>query len=209
MSSTRLEAANNLLESIFPRFDPTGLDQQGSVINAAAGAYSGIPASNYFASGLAIAGNAQFNITGNTQFNLLGAVGSFLEAQQVALNAEVTSLRRDISSLRADLIGLTEEIQRIQETHIFVIPLATLAPQPYRMLHQIPVTIKEDGDEFVASFTEASVSASGETEADAIANFKEMMLSLYEIFESTPVDRMGPLPTRQWNILRNVVQRME
>ncbi|MBZ5664851.1 MAG: hypothetical protein LAO30_09635 [Acidobacteriia bacterium] len=77
------------------------------------------------------------------------------------------------------------------------------------MIQQIPVTIEGDGEDFTATFVEANVSASGETEADAIANFKDSLLSSYEILEEMPSNELGPLPTRQWAILRDVVKRIE
>jgi hypothetical protein len=77
------------------------------------------------------------------------------------------------------------------------------------MVEQIPVTIEGDGEDFTATFVEANVSASGETEADAIANFKDSLLSSFEILEGMSADDLGPLPSRQWAILHNVVRRTE
>jgi predicted RNase H-like HicB family nuclease len=77
------------------------------------------------------------------------------------------------------------------------------------MINQIPVTIEGDGEDFTASFVEGNISASGETEADAIANFKESLLSTYEVLEGLTPQQRGPLPTRQWEILQNVVRRAD
>ena len=71
------------------------------------------------------------------------------------------------------------------------------------------MTIEGDGEDFTATFVEANVSASGETEADAIANFKDSLLSSYELLESLPPNQLGPLPTRQWDILQDVVKRTD
>ncbi|MFZ0772615.1 MAG: hypothetical protein WCA49_06490 [Candidatus Sulfotelmatobacter sp.] len=77
------------------------------------------------------------------------------------------------------------------------------------MTQQIPVTIEGDGEDFTASFVEANISASGETEADAIANFKESLLSSYEVLEGLTPNQLAPLPARQWGILQNVVRRTD
>jgi predicted RNase H-like HicB family nuclease len=71
----------------------------------------------------------------------------------------------------------------------------------------IPATIEGDGEDFTATFTEANVSASGETEADALANLKESLVTTYEFLESLPANELGPLPARQWEVLRNVITR--
>jgi hypothetical protein len=88
-----------------------------------------------------------------------------------------------------------------------LVTLATLAPASFHITQSIPITIEGSVEEFTATFVEANVSASGETEADALLNFKEVLLSTYEILEGMPAAKLGPIPARQWEILMSVVRR--
>jgi hypothetical protein len=120
----------------------------------------------------------------------------------------LVAMRDNIETLTREMSGLKCEIQRLQQSRVYVVPLTTLT-QPFEMVQQIPVTIEGDGEDFTATFVEANVSASGETEADAIANLKDSLLSSYELLENLPPNQLGPLPTRQWEILQNVVKRTD
>lgn len=131
------------------------------------------------------------------------------QQRQQRWNATVIAMRESVRTLTNEVTTLKCEIQRLHKLRTYVVPLATLTPEPFRMIQQIPVTIEGDGEDFTATFVEANVSASGETEADAIANFKDSLLSSYEILEEMPSNELGPLPTRQWAILRDVVKRIE
>jgi hypothetical protein len=132
-----------------------------------------------------------------------------MQKRQRSWNMAFASMRDNIRGLAREVSDLKCEIQRLQQSHAYVVPLTTLAPSPFRMVQQIPVTIEGDGEDFTATFVEANVSASGETEADAIANFKASLLSSYELLESLPPNQLGPLPTRQWDILQDVVKRTD
>jgi hypothetical protein len=129
--------------------------------------------------------------------------------QQNQWSFTVLSLENNIRILTAEMEGLKEEIRHLCRTRTFVVPLTTLEPGPFQITQQIPVTIQGDGEDFTATFTEANVSASGETEADAIANFKESLVSRFEILQSKSAKELGPLPARQWRILQSVVKRVE
>lgn len=140
----------------------------------------------------------------------------FLELTQFAITEHqrqwsltILSLENNICDLTREMDELKDEIRQLCKTRRFVVPLSTLSPAPYQITQQIPVTIEGDGEEFTATFTEANVSASGETEADAIANFKDSLLSCYQLLEKKTPEQLGPLPTRQWTVIKGVVKRTE
>jgi predicted RNase H-like HicB family nuclease len=130
----------------------------------------------------------------------------FLEYSQ-QLNLTVLSLTDSIRSLEKEMEELRTEVRHLCRLRTFVVPLATLAPEPMQMRLNIPATVEGDGEDFTATFTEANVSASGETAADALANLKSSLVSTYEFLESLPETELGPLPARQWEVLRNVLTR--
>ena len=124
------------------------------------------------------------------------------EDDTIALKESIQDLVQQVRQLRAEIISL-------QSTRTFVVTLTTLAPEPFQITHPIPVTVEGNGEDFTATFIEANISASGDTEADALSSFKDSLLSSYELFESMSPDKLGPLPTRQWSILKTVVKRAE
>ncbi len=124
-------------------------------------------------------------------------------------NAALAGMRDSMQTLTNEISSLKSEIQRLERSRAYVVPLTTLTADNFRMTQQIPVTIEGDGEDFTASFVEANISASGETEADAIANFKESLLSSYEVLEGLTPNQLAPLPARQWGILQNVVRRTD
>jgi hypothetical protein len=129
--------------------------------------------------------------------------------QQRQWSLTVLSLESNVRHLTTEIEELREEIRQLCRTRTFVVPLTTLASGSFQITQQIPVTIEGDGEEFTATFTEANISASGETEADAIANFKDSLLSSFELLEGKEPRELGPLPKRQWRILTSVVKRIE
>lgn len=132
----------------------------------------------------------------------------FAEAQrrERRWNVALVAMKDEIQSLSRQLNELSQEIGRLQNLRSYVVPLTTLSPG-FQMRQQIPVTIEGDGENFTATFVEANVSASGETEGDAIANFKDSLVSRYDVLASMPGNQLGPLPARQWEVLHSVVSR--
>jgi hypothetical protein len=136
------------------------------------------------------------------------AFGTFPPTQQQALN-ENNLLLESLNSLHIEVAQLRTQVRQLQKKRTFVVPLVSLAPEPFEIAGQIPVTIEGDGEDFTATFMEANVSASGETEADALANFKDSLVSSFETLESFDSEELGPLPLRQWTILRSIIKRID
>jgi hypothetical protein len=119
----------------------------------------------------------------------------------------ISFLRDAVSHLTLEMTVIRTQLSQLLKSKTFVVSLSTLEPEPFRIVQSIPVVLEGDGNEFTASFIEGNISASGETEADAILNFKESLISNYEILEGMPADKLGPLPSRQWAILKSVLKR--
>ena len=134
-------------------------------------------------------------------------ITQFALAEQRKWSLTVLSLEDNIKHLTSEMEELREELRQLCRMRTFVVPLTTLAPAPFQITRQIPVTVEGDGEDYTATFTEANISASGETEADAIANFKDSLVSTYAFLESLPETERGPLPARQWEVLRSTLTR--
>ena len=73
--------------------------------------------------------------------------------------------------------------------------VASLAPEPYDVLAEIPVWVRPEEGSYVASFVDANVNASGETVNDAVGNLKDMMVALLESLGSLPKAQFGKRPS--------------
>lgn len=84
--------------------------------------------------------------------------------------------------------------------------ISTFAPEPYEVLRPIPVLIRPEGDEFVASFVEANVNASGETQQEAFESLKALVLDVFDSLRSHPAGKLGPEPARRLAVLRDFIR---
>jgi hypothetical protein len=84
--------------------------------------------------------------------------------------------------------------------------IATFAPEPYEVLRPIPVLVRPEGEEFVASFVEANVNASGETQQEAFESLKALVLDVFDSLRSHPAEKLGPEPARRLAVLRDFIR---
>jgi hypothetical protein len=67
------------------------------------------------------------------------------------------------------------------------------------------ISVREDYDgEYVVSFQEGEISASGETADEALRWLKEIIVDSFELFSAESA-ALGPLPTRQLKVLEKYV----
>jgi hypothetical protein len=88
----------------------------------------------------------------------------------------------------------------------YAISIATFAPEPYELLKPISVVMESQGDGFVASFVEANINTSGETEHEAINTIKDMILMAYERLSAKDDHQLGPGPLKQMQILTSLIR---
>lgn len=129
------------------------------------------------------------------------AVDSFvyqLVRRQEESTARLSILENEVVSLKAKLASGVQGI---------IAPVETFDPDPYDLLREIKVLILPDDMSFVATIVDASISASGDTIPDAVANLKETMVDLFEILGKLPNTKLGKRPARQLAFLRNVMRK--
>ena len=101
---------------------------------------------------------------------------------------------------------IERELKRLQSSNVSVI--STFAPEPYDVLHPIYVSIHQtDRDEYSASFTDANLHASGDTESEAFENLKSLMLDVYDSLAMEKEEDLGPEPKKQLSILQSFLSK--
>lgn len=82
-----------------------------------------------------------------------------------------------------------------------MVPIQSLAPEPYKVLQPLAVVVTEADEGYEAAFFDASIFASGDTEEDAVSNLKGTMIDTYERLSELKEGQLGPGPTRQKQVL--------
>jgi len=90
-----------------------------------------------------------------------------------------------------------------------VVPIQTLAPFPYRLVKPFEVLVTFHGDHYVASFVDANIGASGDTDVEAVLNLKDMLVSAFEMLAELNDDELGPGPCMQKHVLEEFIRRAE
>jgi Arc/MetJ-type ribon-helix-helix transcriptional regulator len=88
-----------------------------------------------------------------------------------------------------------------------VVPITTLAPEPYEILRDIPAVVEAAGDGFIATFFDGNISTSGDTEVEAVSNLRSLILDIFEYLDGEPAGSLGPEPARQLAVLRVFFKR--
>jgi hypothetical protein len=94
-------------------------------------------------------------------------------------------------------------------TESILVPIETLAPEPYDLLRPLIAVITPSGEGFEASVFDASIFASGETEEDAVASLKDTLIDTYERLNELGDDQLGPGPLRQKRVLNRLIRKAE
>ena len=86
-----------------------------------------------------------------------------------------------------------------------VVPITTLEPEPFELRKPVPIVVQQIDDQYVASFFDANINASGETQQDAVANLKDIMVILFQRLSKEK--KLGKGPSLQRSILARVTRR--
>ncbi|HXO20878.1 MAG TPA: hypothetical protein VOA87_13260 [Thermoanaerobaculia bacterium] len=78
--------------------------------------------------------------------------------------------------------------------------IRTFAPHPYRVKKPIPIVVRPHDGAFLASFMDANVNATGDTEHEAFEAVKTLMLDMLDQLGRQP--RLGPKLATRLSVLR-------
>lgn len=127
-----------------------------------------------------------------------------LEDRIMFLENELVS---QLKSQRKEMAGLVAHLETAIETRPFHTFLSSLGLEGFDVVKPIPVVIRPDGDEFIASFLDANISTGGDTPQEAVCNLQSLIVDFFEGIENTPDDKLGPGMQRQKRVLMEMVCR--
>lgn len=119
---------------------------------------------------------------------------------------KVVASMKSSQVLNEELILLKMRVEAVEHNQPMVVPIQSLAPDPYMLEAPIQAVVRNDDGEFVASFVEANVGATGETVFEAVDNLKGLILSTYEILREHDGTRLGRSMARQNAVLDSLIR---
>ncbi len=96
---------------------------------------------------------------------------------------------------------------RLEKTTTLLVPIQSMAPEPYEVIKPFQVVVRAIDSEYVASFFDANLSASGETQAEAVLHLKDVIAGAFEILANMTDAEHGPGPLRQKRTLEEFIRR--
>lgn len=129
--------------------------------------------------------------------------------------AEIRDNLRDIAGIRGEFPRIEAEMRKGFDTlrgaittpveaggTSFRVDIEDLGAEEYRMVKTIPVTVRVEEGAFVASFFDANIHASGDTDQEAIDNLRSLVLDTYDSLAALPEPDLAPPARRQLTVLR-------
>jgi predicted RNase H-like HicB family nuclease len=119
-----------------------------------------------------------------------------------------TQTELKLITLNTRLKCLESALEEVRSRAAVVIPIQSLAPEPFELLKPIQSLLQQSGEDYIATFLDANINASGETQEEALTNLKDIIVGSFEALESMP-DRLGSGPKRQLAVLRQFLKRSQ
>lgn len=91
----------------------------------------------------------------------------------------------------------------------FIVPITSLAPEPFDVLKDIKAVIQPSGDEFMATFFDANINTAGCNEQEAIDNLKDLLVSRFQFLSEQPSEQLAPPLAKQIAVLREFIRRKQ
>ena len=107
-------------------------------------------------------------------------------------------------------LGEHQQVQIIVEpekdSQSVVVPITTLEPEPFDLLHNIPVVVQPTDDGYLATFFDANIGMTGDTKEESVANLRLLLVDVFDELEREE-GQLGPQLVRQLAVLRSFMKR--
>jgi hypothetical protein len=131
---------------------------------------------------------------------IAGAFGVF--AKDIGERVD-TQLR--VGLLEKVVLELRDSVAELLNRRIIYVPITSLEPEPFELNRQICIVVEPDEDQFIATFFDANINASGDTEVEAVDNVKDAIITSFRRFQELGPERLGPGPGKQFAVLRSLI----
>lgn len=128
----------------------------------------------------------------------------------VKLNQALTAKWEDlvrIEALERKVVLLEDWCRALERVRPVLAPIASLAPEPFEVVKPLYVSVRVEEDQYIASFFDANLSASGDTREEAVLNLKDIISTTFEVLGTMDESELGPGPLQQRKVLEEFVRR--
>ena len=112
-----------------------------------------------------------------------------------------------LDGLEREVLLLKERVAKIERFSPLYVLIETFAPEPYEVVRSFNVVVRKSDEDFIATFFDVNLSASGSTEAEAITNLKDIIIGVFEVLIEHDEKNLGPEPLRQLHVLKTVLKK--
>jgi len=86
------------------------------------------------------------------------------------------------------------------------VPVQSFYPEAIVIIKPFSVVVSWTGEDFVATFYDANLNASGDTDEEAFSNLKDVIVATFELLTLSR-DNLGPGPRMQLGVLEEFIKR--
>jgi len=112
-----------------------------------------------------------------------------------------------IEGLEREMLLLKQRLNQLERSSPIYVPIETFAPEPYEVLKPFHAVVQTRDDEYIATFFDANLNASGSTEEEAIFNLKDVIAGIFECLLEHDEKNLGPEPARQLRVLKTFLKK--
>lgn len=112
-----------------------------------------------------------------------------------------------IEAIEKEFVLLKQRMLELEQMASLVVPVQTFSPEPYEITTPFHVVVNAEDDQWVATWFDANLNASGDTREEAISNLKDIIVAVFESLSGHSADRLGRGPAKQLQVLRKFIRK--
>ncbi|MCH8024808.1 MAG: hypothetical protein IIB43_08885, partial [Candidatus Marinimicrobia bacterium] len=111
--------------------------------------------------------------------------------------------------LSREILLLKRRVSQLEAQTSCIVPIKSLHPEPYKVVQTINAVVRLVDDEYTATFFDANISTTGDTDIEAIANLKDLIAGTFDMLSAHESDRLAPGPERQLSVLETYIKKVD
>ena len=119
------------------------------------------------------------------------------------------NVETSIQVFETEIRSLKTRCEVLERTAPVIVPIQSLAPEPFEIIKTFYAVVHLADEQYIASFFDANLSASGDTRSEAISNLKDIIVGTFELLTITDKSKLGPGPLQQRDVLVEFIQKKD
>ncbi len=111
--------------------------------------------------------------------------------------------------LSREILLLKRRVTQLEAQTSCIVPIESLHPEPHKIVQTINAVVRLVDDEYTATFFDANISTTGDTDIEAIANLKDLIAGTFDMLSAHESDRLAPGPERQLSVLETYIKKVD